>query len=68
MIDSPERERMEAPAVVFRQMYCAVCRGKLARVSLVPGAYAEDRCHHSVVDADGKRRTCGHVTRVGPTR
>ena len=35
-----------ARRVTFVQMYCTACRGKLARVSLSPGACVEDRCHH----------------------
>ena len=54
------------PALVWKQMYCSACRGKLMRVAVVAGSTVagEDRCHHSVVDEDGKRRTCKVVTRV----
>lgn len=69
MIDTDERVRtITTPAVVYQQLYCAKCKGKLCRVSLVPGAYAEDRCHHTIIDETGKRRTCGWETRSGPTR
>ena len=72
MIDTREAsdrlQTVNSAPVTFVQMYCGACRGKLARVSLSPGACVEDRCHHSVIDADDKRRTCGHVTRLTPTR
>ncbi len=57
---------MAQPALVWKQMYCSACRGKLMRVAVVTGSTVagEDRCHHSVIDDDGKRRTCKVVTRV----
>ena len=61
-------QTVNSAPVTFVQMYCGACRGKLARVSLTPGACVEDRCHHSIVGDDGRRRTCGHVTRLTPTR
>lgn len=62
-------QTVNSAPVTFTQMYCAACRGKLGRVyAPVPGIVFEDRCHHSVVGDDGRRRTCGYVTRMTPTR
>lgn len=66
MIDRAEDTVVEPP-VTYKQMHCAICGGKLCRVSLTPGNYAVDRCHHKVI-INGKRQTCGYETRTGPTR
>lgn len=69
MIDTarPMVECQEQPAdtLVIR---CARCGGALARVHLTVGSYVEQRCHHQIKRADGKRETCGWVTKVWPTR
>jgi hypothetical protein len=60
------------------QIRCGRCGNPLLRAVLTVGSYAEERCHHTIkVDGrgvmvpkgqDGKRVTCGYVTRVWPTR
>lgn len=48
-------------------IHCARCGGRLGRVYLTVGSWAEERCHHSI-KRDGKRETCGWVNTVRPTR
>jgi hypothetical protein len=61
------REQQERPAHLD-QIRCARCGGGLLRAHLVVGSYVEQRCHHTIKKPDGKRETCGYVTRVWPTR
>lgn len=49
-------------------MYCARCKQGLGRVYLTVGSYVEMRCHHEIRGADGKRKTCGWMNSVTPTR
>jgi hypothetical protein len=69
VIDAPAlADQREQPRLMLEQMKCSRCGGNLARVALVVGSVVEMRCHHSVRRPDGKRETCGYVTRAYPTR
>jgi hypothetical protein len=61
------RDQQDRPGELI-QMKCARCGGGLARVFLLPGSYAEDKCHHIIQRPDGKREKCGWVTKAWPTR
>lgn len=61
---SPQQPEKPAQLDLMR---CARCGGGLARVHLTVGSYAELRCHHTI-QLNGKRVTCGWVTRAWPTR
>jgi hypothetical protein len=68
MIDAAPSQMVEREPATTLVIRCARCGGALARVHLTVGSYVEQRCHHTIKGADGKRATCGWVTRVWPTR
>lgn len=71
MIDTPilRPERVEPPRPPYLDvMYCTRCKQGLGRVYLTIGSYVEQRCHHEIKGPDGKRRTCGMLNIMTPTR